>query len=204
VADAPDPLGKRALFWAPAERQEAGPRRPEKRIPPGRNALFSAAGTVPPTTAPKRNGRPRPPLSGTPRPVQTARPTTGGPAIRSTSARATAARATAARATAARATAAGARAGRSTTARTGTSAARAAPSGKTTAKVETTLVAPAGGGRPIGLSCSKCGIHTDVDILKYLVLHLPWWLWRPGRGYTSLMKCPACGQRAWISASWQR
>ena len=53
MADSPDPLGKRALFWAPAERQEAGPRRPEKRIPPGRNALFSAAGTVPPTTAPK-------------------------------------------------------------------------------------------------------------------------------------------------------
>ena len=57
-------------------------------------------------------------------------------------------------------------------------------------------------GGPIGLSCSKCGTHTDVDILKYLVLHLPWWLWRPGRGYTSLMKCPACGQRAWVSASW--
>jgi hypothetical protein len=55
---------------------------------------------------------------------------------------------------------------------------------------------------PISLSCSKCGTHTGVDILKYLVLHLPWWLWRPGRGYTSLMKCPACGQRAWVSASW--
>jgi hypothetical protein len=67
-------------------------------------------------------------------------------------------------------------------------------------KVKTPSADKAGG--PISLSCSKCGTHTDVDILRYLVLHLPWWLWRPGRGYTSLMKCPACGQRAWVSASW--
>jgi hypothetical protein len=58
------------------------------------------------------------------------------------------------------------------------------------------------GGGPISLSCSKCGTHTDVDVLKYLVLHMPFWFWRPGRGYTSLMKCPACGKRAWVSTSW--
>jgi hypothetical protein len=78
------------------------------------------------------------------------------------------------------------------------------------AEVPTEVVAPpeagpdpeTSDGGPISLNCSKCGTHTDVDILKYLVLHLPWWLWRPGRGYTSLMKCPACGKRAWVSASW--
>jgi hypothetical protein len=65
---------------------------------------------------------------------------------------------------------------------------------------------PAGGhgGGPISLSCSKCGTHSDVDVLKYLVLHLPYWVWRPGRGYTNLMKCPACGRRAWVSATWSR
>jgi hypothetical protein len=73
-----------------------------------------------------------------------------------------------------------------------------------TPKIEAPTAGPARGDGPVGLSCSKCGIHTDVDILKYLVLHLPWWFWRPGRGYTSLMKCPACGQRAWVSATWQR
>ena len=57
---------------------------------------------------------------------------------------------------------------------------------------------------PISLSCSKCGTHTGVDIRRYLVLHFPLWFWRPGRGYTSLMKCPACGKRAWVSASWRR
>jgi hypothetical protein len=157
MADAPDPLGKRALFWAPAERHEGGPRRPtEKAIPPGRHALFSAAGTVLPKETPKKNGRPRPPLSGTARPrtARLPRPQAARPPR-----------------------------------------ARTPPT-----KVET--AAPAQPKGPISLSCSKCGTHTGVDILKYLVLHLPWWLWRPGRGYTSLMKCPACGQRAWVSASW--
>jgi len=153
VPDSPDPLGKRALFWAPAERHEAGPRRPEKRVLPGRHALFSAA-TAASTDTPKKNGRPRPQLNGT-------------PAVR-------APRAQAARPPRAR-----------------TAATKVAPRPPENAS-----------GGPIKLSCSKCGTHTDVDILKYLVLHMPYWFWRPGRGYTSLMKCPACGQRAWVSASW--
>ena len=166
MPDAPDPLGKRALFWAPAERQEAGPRGPEKRIPPGRNALFSAAGTVPAPTTPKRTARPRPQMSGTPRPVRAVRP--ARPA-----------------------------ASRPATARPP----RARPSAP---KVEAPAPEVVKQGGPISLSCSKCGTHTGVDIRKYLVLHFPVWLWRPGRGYTSLMKCPACGQRAWVSASWRR
>ena len=41
MTDSPDPLGKRALFWAPAERDEGGPRRAAERDAPGRHALFS-------------------------------------------------------------------------------------------------------------------------------------------------------------------
>jgi rRNA maturation protein Nop10 len=160
VADAPDPLGKRALFWAPAERHEAGPRRPEKpekRVLPGRHALFSAVGNVAPTEIPKKNARPRPQLGAT-APVRAVRPP---------------------RAQAAR-----------------------PPRARTPVTKVATPPTESGDRGPISLSCSKCGTHTDVDILKYLMLHLPWWLWRPGRGYTSLMKCPACGKRAWVSASW--
>ncbi len=168
MADAPDPLGKRALFWAPAERHEAGPRRPEKRVLPGRHALFSAAGTAAPADGPRRNGRPRPQLSERPQPLRASRPQ------------------------------------RASVAKTKTTTPKvAAP--KVARKAVTTPSPPPpdrGDGGPISLSCSKCGTHTDVDILKYMVLHLPLWFWRPGRGYTSLMKCPACGQRAWISASW--
>jgi hypothetical protein len=161
MADSPDPLGKRALFWAPAERHEAGPPlRPEKRVMPGRHALFSAAGPGTTTANPKKkNGRPRPQLAA-------------APPLRAKSApRAQAAR---------------------------PPRARTAPTKVVAAPPEDHH------GGPISLSCSKCGTHSDVDVFKYLVLHLPYWLWRPGRGYTSLMKCPACGQRAWVSASWQR
>ncbi len=179
MAEAPDPLGKRALFWAPAERHEAGPRGPEKRVLPGRHALFSAAGAVTPTdapkrNAPKRNGRPRPQLSGTPRPVRASRPPRPSPTAPRVTGKAPASRVT----------------GKGPASRVSTRE-KAPPS-----------EAERHSGGPISLSCSKCGTHTDVDILKYLVLHLPWWLWRPGRGYTSLMKCPACGKRAWVSASW--
>jgi hypothetical protein len=166
VADAPDPLGKRALFWAPAERHEAGPRRPEKRVLPGRHALFSAAGTGAPADAPRRNGRPRPQVTEKPQPLRSPRPP------------------------------------RVSAARTKPAPKAATP--KVAGKAATTPGPPQPDrrdGGPISLSCSKCGTHTGVDILKYVVLHLPWWLWRPGRGYTNLMKCPACGQRAWVSAS---
>jgi hypothetical protein len=147
------------LFWAPAERQETGPRRPEERIAPGRHALFSGGMAAPAKAAKKSAAAPAargstgrsPALTGTRRaPVRPVRP------------------------------------------------ARVQP-----APVKRSPAPPERHGHgPISLSCSKCGIHTDVDIVKYLVLHLPWWLWRPGRGYTSLMKCPACHRRAWVSASW--
>jgi len=165
MADAPDPLGKRALFWAPAERHEAGPRGPEKHASPGRHALFSAAGATAPVDAPKRNSRPRPQVSGAPRPVRTSRPARVAPPTR---------------------------------------AARRPRSPSTKAVVTTVEPQAPGHGGPITLSCSKCGTHSDVDVLKYVRLHVPLWFWRPGRGYTSLMKCPACRKRAWISAAWKR
>jgi len=166
VPDAPDPLGKRALFWAPAERHEAGPRRPEKRVLPGRHALFSAAGPLSQTEVAKRNGKTGAAAKGTGRRA-------AGP------------------------TGARSRPGKAPRAQ----AARPPRTRTPVTKVTAPLTAAESKG-PISLSCSKCGRHTSVDVVRYMLLHLPWWLWRPGRGYTSLMRCPACGKRAWVSASW--
>ncbi len=52
------------------------------------------------------------------------------------------------------------------------------------------------------LQCSSCRVRSHVDLLEFLVLHLPLWMWRPGRGYTQFMTCPACRRRTWLSASW--
>jgi hypothetical protein len=41
VTDAPDPLGKRALFWAPAARVEEDPLGSAQAAVPGKHALFS-------------------------------------------------------------------------------------------------------------------------------------------------------------------
>lgn len=112
MRDAPDPLGKRALFWAPAEREEDSPGPAPAEIR-GRHALFSAA-DAPPSAS--RRG-------------------IGG------------------------------------------------------------IVGP------IALDCSSCGSWTEVDVAEYLRLHLPLWFWRPGKGYTRLMTCPACRKRTWVSAS---
>jgi hypothetical protein len=152
--------------------------RPGKRVLPGRHALFSggdpgAAASV----APKKNGTARAPLAGMTRPPISARPARlqKSPVKSIKSAKPV-------------------------------PSVKAAKSVKTVKPVRAVKVAASAPDSrrsgPIGLSCSKCGTHSDVDILKYLLLHLPYWVWRPGRGYTSLMKCPACGKRAWVSASW--
>jgi hypothetical protein len=133
MTDAPDPLGKRALFWAPAERDEGGPRRPAERDVPGKHALFSdeARASVNPV----------------------------GPVL----------------------------------------------------SLERVAVAPprdrrSGGSRgllgAIAVDCSTCGVHSEIHLAEFVVLHLPIWLWRPGRGYSRFMTCPSCRRRTWVSASW--
>ncbi len=64
--------------------------------------------------------------------------------------------------------------------------------------------APAGPGLvpPVVVRCSACGEVRDVGIVDYLSLHVPFFLWRPGRGFTRFMTCPACRRRTWLSASW--
>ncbi|MGA2522021.1 MAG: hypothetical protein ABSG81_14535 [Acidimicrobiales bacterium] len=140
MTDAPDPLGKRALFWAPAERDEDGPRHAAECDAPGKHALFSPEARA-------GAGRPhtRRSAGGATRTVQ--RP--GG-------------------------------------------------------------VGGGGGGggaqqsllSPITVECSSCGSRSEVRVSEFALLHLPVWLWRPGRGYTRFMTCPACRRRTWVSASW--
>jgi hypothetical protein len=55
---------------------------------------------------------------------------------------------------------------------------------------------------PVEMACSSCGARSQVDVLRYLALHAPFFLWRPGRGYTRFMTCPSCRHRTWLSASW--
>ena len=55
---------------------------------------------------------------------------------------------------------------------------------------------------PVEVHCSSCGTRSDVDVVRYLGLHVPFFLWRPGRGFTRFMVCPACRRRTWVSASW--
>jgi hypothetical protein len=167
VSDAPDPLGKRALFWAPAERQEEGPRHADEGDVPGKHALFSDAGPATSSSI-RTGGRPaRPDGDGARR--------TGHPSNRRPS---------------------GDR--------------HSSLSGEGYEGVRRGAESPDDLERPVSsgmfgswtLHCSSCRVRSQVDLVEYVVLHLPLWLWRPGRGYTSLMTCPACRRRTWISASW--
>ena len=54
----------------------------------------------------------------------------------------------------------------------------------------------------ITVDCATCGARSEIHVAEFLMLHLPIWLWRPGRGYTRFMTCPACRRRTWVSASW--
>jgi len=139
VTDAPDPLGKRALFWAPAERDEGGPRRAAERDVPGKYALFSDEARATRTSTG--------PVTPFERPV---RKTPGPPGTHATSAPA-----------------------------------------RTRGILSSIIV-----------DCATCGARSEVHVSEFLMLHLPIWLWRPGRGYTRFMTCPACRRRTWVSASW--
>jgi hypothetical protein len=133
MSDSPDPLGKRALFWAPAERDEGGPRRASERDVPGKHALFSDEARASVTGM-----RPVTPIeSHAPR---RQRDVKQGPGRGMLSA--------------------------------------------------------------ITVECSTCGGRSEIHLTEFVILHLPIWLWRPGRGYTRFMTCPACRRRTWVSASW--
>lgn len=133
MTDAPDPLGKRALFWAPAQRDEGGPRRPAERDVPGKHALFSDEARTAVTKASPVVSFERAPEHSTPTP----RPGAAGGILSS-----------------------------------------------------------------ITVDCATCGARSRIHMAEFLMLHLPIWLWRPGRGYTRFMTCPACRRRTWVSASW--
>jgi hypothetical protein len=133
MTESPDPLGKRALFWAPAERDEGGPRRAAERDVPGKHALFSEEARASVTKT-----RPVTPIdpSVAPKP-RDMRPGAGRGILNS-----------------------------------------------------------------ITVDCSTCGARSEIHMTEFVMLHLPVWLWRPGRGYTRFMTCPACRRRTWVSASW--
>jgi hypothetical protein len=170
MSDAPDPLGKRALFWVPAQRDEEGPRYPDGEDVPGKHALYSDGGlAVPPSgRAQPRSGRSDRSLGGIAGHSATRRPT--GPR-------------------------------RPAPPEAGAAARRAAA-----AVAPDNLERPDGSGMfgSLTLQCSSCRVLSRVDLIEYIVLHLPIWLWRPGRGYTRFMTCPACRRRTWVSATWTR
>ena len=173
MSDAPDPLGKRALYWAPAERHEDGPRNADETYVAGKRALFSDAGTAPSTA------------------------TSTAPST-ATSAPGTFARVPGA--------------ARALSGRSGHPSNRRAhddrPARETNEGLDggrpDDLERPVGSGMfgSLTLHCSSCRVRSHVDLVEYIVLHLPLWFWRPGRGYTRFMSCPACHRRTWVSASW--
>jgi hypothetical protein len=166
VSDAPDPLGKRALFWAPAERFEEGPRTPDQADVPGKEALFSDV-----TARTTSGGRVR------------TRPS--GPDGRGTGKE-------------------GHPSNRRPTGDRRPPLARAGYVGVPGSSGPDDLERPVGTGMfgTLTLQCSSCRVRSQVDLVEYVMLHLPLWLWRPGRGYTRFMTCPACRRRTWVSASW--
>lgn len=52
------------------------------------------------------------------------------------------------------------------------------------------------------LHCSHCEARTRVGYVEFLLRHLPFWVWIPGRRHSRFMRCPACEQRSWIGVNW--
>jgi hypothetical protein len=137
MTDSPDPLGKRALFWAPAERDEGGPRRASERDVPGKHALFSDEARASVAARAVSSIDAHAPHAPRPQAPRDMRPGAGRGILSS-----------------------------------------------------------------ITVECSTCGGRSEIHLTEFVMLHLPIWLWRPGRGYTRFMTCPACRRRTWVSASW--
>jgi hypothetical protein len=164
VSDAPDPLGKRALYWAPAKRDEDGPRHADEGQVLGKHALYSGSDSWPAS-----------PVAAGAAPVSETAPAVRGRAGHPSHHRAPHDRA----------------------------AARAVTERSSRGRPDE-LERPVGSGMfgSVTLLCSSCRVRTRVDLVEFVVLHVPLWFWRPGRGYTRFMSCPACRRRTWISASW--
>ncbi len=59
-------------------------------------------------------------------------------------------------------------------------------------------------GELITLECSSCRKVTKVDFIDFALMQLTLRFWHPGKGFTRLMRCPACRKQTWISASLTR
>ncbi len=57
---------------------------------------------------------------------------------------------------------------------------------------------------PVVLECSRCQAVSEVELVDFALLHLPAFLWHPGKGFTHLLTCPACRRRCWMSVSRSR
>ena len=143
MADAPDPLGRRSLFWATVPGSDAPDFGRESR-PLGKHAFYSQA----PATS-RRN---------------IIRPLTGSPA------------------------------GDPPTEESAT---------KRSSRWDSFGLGSTGVLGAVVVDCSSCKARTEVGVGQFMSLHLPYWLWRPGRGYARRMTCPSCAKRAWLSASWR-
>jgi len=163
VSDAPDPLGKRALYWAPAERDEDGPRHADEGQVLGKHALFSDARSRS-VSAAAAEIAPRAESTG----------------------------------------AATGKAGHPSNVRSHDDRPARGLNERYRARRPDELERPTGSGMfgTLTVQCSSCRVRSQVDLVEFVVLHLPLWFWRPGRGYTQFMSCPACRRRTWVSASW--
>ena len=174
MSEAGDPLGKRALFWSPVERSEERPAKHREREVQGKHALFSAADES---------------VASKPKRKAPAAPTTASK-LRATTKPGKTARDLAKQISQDQSALGGSEVGDIGAAR------------EARGKRNKTVEAAAGSLGPVTLDCSTCGVRSEVDMVEYLVLHLPVWMWKPGKGFTRFMTCPACRRRTWVSASW--
>jgi len=56
---------------------------------------------------------------------------------------------------------------------------------------------------PITLDCSSCHAQSQVSYAAFVRLHLPLWLWIPGKQFSRLITCPACDRRTWVRVTWR-
>ena len=52
------------------------------------------------------------------------------------------------------------------------------------------------------VECSACGASSELDLVEFAWLHLPFWLWVPWLRYSRFIHCPACERRNWLRVSW--